>query len=144
MFLQTQRTKYDCYCSAQMYGTFRIAIQYCDGSNWLTMQPPQKSSKKPNRILGKQKLIYVIWLRLRTLYCYPLPEITGIINISYLIISMTKLLHADWLRSVQLFHLLYSSTINDFAKTNKRAGSKIAEGHLNTKEIAPEELKAKA
>ena len=50
---------------------------------------------------------------------------------------MTKLLDADWLRSVQLFHYLYSSTINDFAKTNK-----MAESHLNTKEIAPEELKA--
>ena len=54
------------------------------------------------------------------------------------IISMTKLLDADWLRSVQLFHQLYSSTINDFSKTNK-----MAEGQLNTKEIAPEELKAK-
>ena len=53
------------------------------------------------------------------------------------IITMTKLLDADWLRSVQLFHYLYSSTINDFVKTNK-----MAESHLNTKEIAPEELKA--
>ena len=44
---------------------------------------------------------------------------------------MTKLLDADWLRSVQF---LYSSTINDFAKTNK-----MAESQLNTKEIAPEE-----
>ena len=36
-----------------------------------------------------------------------------------------------------------SSTINDVAKTNKVAESKKAESHLNTKEIAPEELKAK-
>ena len=54
------------------------------------------------------------------------------------IISMKKLLDADWLRSVPLFHQLYSSTINDFSKTNK-----MAEDHLNTKEIASEELKAK-
>ena len=48
---------------------------------------------------------------------------------------MTKLLGAYWLRSVQL----YSSTINDFAKINKMAESKMAESrHLNTKEIAPE------
>ena len=51
---------------------------------------------------------------------------------------MTKLPGADSLRSVQLFHELYGSTINDFAKINK-----MAESHLNTKEIAPEELKAK-
>jgi hypothetical protein len=40
-------------------------------------------------------------------------------TIKILIISMTKLLHADWLRGVQLFHKLYCSTINDFPKTNK-------------------------
>ena len=34
---------------------------------------------------------------------------------------MTKLLGADWFRGVQLFHYLYSSTINDFPKTNKMA-----------------------
>ena len=51
---------------------------------------------------------------------------------------MTKLPGADSLRSVQLFHELYGSTINDFAKINK-----MVESHLNTKEIAPEELKAK-
>jgi hypothetical protein len=43
------------------------------------------------------------------------------IFISSLIISMTKLLDADWLRGVQLFHQLYCSTINDFPKTNKMA-----------------------
>ena len=51
---------------------------------------------------------------------------------------MTQLPGADSLRSVQLFHELYGSTINDFAKINK-----MTESHLNTKEIAPEELKAK-
>ena len=44
---------------------------------------------------------------------------------------MTKLLDADWLRSIQLFHQLYSSTINDFAKTNKMAESQMAESYLN-------------
>jgi hypothetical protein len=34
---------------------------------------------------------------------------------------MTKLLDADWLRGVQLFHKFYYSTINDFPKTNKMA-----------------------
>ena len=48
---------------------------------------------------------------------------------------MTKLLDADLLRSVQLFHKLYSSTINDFAKSNKMAESNMAERHLNKKEI---------
>jgi hypothetical protein len=38
-----------------------------------------------------------------------------------IIINMTKLLDADWLRGVQLFHSLYCSTINDFPKTNKMA-----------------------
>ena len=51
-------------------------------------------------------------------------------KISTFIISMTKLLDADWLRGVQ--------TINDFPKTNK-----MAERYLNTNEIALEELKAK-
>jgi hypothetical protein len=37
--------------------------------------------------------------------------------------SMTKLLDADWLRGVQLFHKFYCSTINDFPKTNKMAES---------------------
>ena len=55
-----------------------------------------------------------------------------------LIISMTKLLYADWLRGVQSFNELYSSTINDFTKTNK-----MAERYLNANEIALEELKAK-
>ena len=35
------------------------------------------------------------------------------------IISMTKLLDADWLRGVQLFHKLYCSAINDFPKQAK-------------------------
>ena len=53
-------------------------------------------------------------------------------KITAFIICMTKLLDADWLRSLQLNN-------NDFAKTNK-----MAESHL-TKEIAPEEhLKQKA
>ena len=54
---------------------------------------------------------------------------------------MIKLPGADSLRSVQLFHELYGSTINDFAKINK-----MAESHLSLKEIdpeEPEELKAK-
>ena len=34
---------------------------------------------------------------------------------------MTKLLDADWLRGVQLFHAVNCSTINDFPKTNKMA-----------------------
>ena len=55
---------------------------------------------------------------------------------------MTKLLDADWLRSVQLFQL-YSSTVADFAKTNKMADSNPGESHLNKKEIGPEELKAR-
>ncbi len=50
---------------------------------------------------------------------------------------MTKLLDADWLRGVQLFHYLYSSTINDFFKTNKMAERL----NLNIKEIALEETK---
>ena len=37
---------------------------------------------------------------------------------------MTKLLDADWLRGVQLFHQLYSSTINDF-ETNKQNCGKV-------------------
>ena len=44
---------------------------------------------------------------------------------------MTKLLDADWLRSVQLFHQLYSSTINDFAKTNKMAEEPKEQGLTN-------------
>ena len=60
-----------------------------------------------------------------------------------IIISMTKLLDAVWLRSAQSIHSFYSSIINDFAKTNKMAESKMAENHLNTKEISPEEPKAK-
>jgi hypothetical protein len=51
---------------------------------------------------------------------------------------MTKLLYADWLRGVQSFNELYSSTINDCTKTNK-----MAERYLNANEIALEELKAK-
>jgi hypothetical protein len=45
-----------------------------------------------------------------------IPEI-----ITLFIINMTKLLDADWLRGVQLFHLLYCSAINDFPKTNRMA-----------------------
>lgn len=51
-FFQILGTKHG-PCTAQMYGTFRIAIQYCDGSNWLTMQSPQKLNEKPNCISGK-------------------------------------------------------------------------------------------
>ena len=50
------------------------------------------------------------------------------------IISVRKLLDADWLKSAQLFHQLYGSIINDFAN-----GGKL----LKNEEIAPEELKAK-
>ena len=57
------------------------------------------------------------------------------ITVIIIIIGMTKLLDADWLRSVQLFHLLYSSTINDFAKTNKMVESKMAKSHSTTKKI---------
>ena len=35
----------------------------------------------------------------------------------YIIISMTKLLDADWLRGVQLFHCTAVQLINDFHKT---------------------------
>ncbi len=62
-------------------------------------------------------------------------------RIIFFIISMTKLLDADWLRGVQLFHELYSCTINDFFKTNKMAkfkhkrncsrGNKIAVENTN-------------
>ena len=43
------------------------------------------------------------------------------------IITMTKLLDADWFIGVQLFHYAYSSRINDFQKNG----------------TAPEELKEK-
>ena len=59
------------------------------------------------------------------------------IVITFFIISMTKLLDADWSRGVQLFHSLYSSTINDFFKTNKMADRR----NLDTNEIALEETK---
>ena len=49
---------------------------------------------------------------------------------------MTKLMDADWLRSVQLFHSLYRSTINNFVKTNKMK-------ETNTKEIPLRNLKEK-
>ena len=51
-----------------MYGTFRIAVQYCDGSNWLTMQPSQnrhansdanKSSGKPHGVSGLLQTIVI-------------------------------------------------------------------------------------
>ena len=42
---------------------------------------------------------------------------------------MTKLLEADWLREIQLFHELYSSTINDFPKINKMAAKEFACKH---------------
>ena len=45
---------------------------------------------------------------------------------------MKKLLDADWSSGVQLFHYLYSSTINDFFETNKMADMR----NLNTNEIA--------
>ena len=52
---------------------------------------------------------------------------------------MTKLLDADWSRRVQLFKKSteYSSTINDFFKTNKMADRR----NLNTNEIALEKTK---
>ncbi len=64
------------------------------------------------------------------------PQIMQII-ISMFIISMTKLLDPDWSRGVQLFHQLYSCTINDFFKTNKMADRR----NLNTSEIALQETK---
>ena len=38
---------------------------------------------------------------------------------------MTKLLDADWLRSVQLFHYLYSTTINDFGAGSSYASTAL-------------------
>ena len=67
-----------------------------------------------------------------------LNQIQGLQFFNLFIITMTKVLGADWLRSVRLFHELYSNTVNDFAKTNK-----MAESYLNTKKIAPEDLKQK-
>jgi hypothetical protein len=46
--LQTSQTYNGGYCTAQKHGTYRIAIQYCDGSNWLTLEPSEKPSKKPS------------------------------------------------------------------------------------------------
>ena len=39
-------------------------------------------------------------------------------------ISMTKLLDADWLRGVQLFHQSQGSTVNGFSQ-NKQNGGKV-------------------
>ena len=50
---------------------------------------------------------------------------------------MTKLLDYERLRKVQLFRLLYRSTMNDFFKTNKMVES----WNLNTNEIVMEETK---
>ena len=46
---------------------------------------------------------------------------------------MTKLLDADWLRGVQLFHQSQGSTVNDFPKTNK-----MVERYLHTNLVDPE------
>ena len=35
----------------------------------------------------------------------------------YIIVSMAKLLDAEWLRGVQLFHCTAEQSINDFHKT---------------------------
>ena len=56
---------------------------------------------------------------------------------------MTRLLDTDWLRSVQLFHSLYSCRINDFAKTNKMAKKQNGGKPLNEGNCPRGTLKAK-
>ncbi|CAB4035905.1 Hypothetical predicted protein, partial [Paramuricea clavata] len=48
----TSQTYNGGYCTAQKLGTYRIAIQYCDGSNWLTLQPPGPN-EKPKGVSGR-------------------------------------------------------------------------------------------
>ena len=50
--LQTSQTYNGGYCTAQKFGTYRIAIQYCDGSNWLNLQPAGHA-EKPKGVSGK-------------------------------------------------------------------------------------------